>query len=685
MKLANRLVSFSFDDRTGRLTQIRNRATARDHLADPQGSRLFRIVIPRLPWAARYADSHEAQARLERNGDELAIEFNDLLSGGRRTGVKARVRVKLLPNSPEAWFVIEIHNGSPDVIEQVRFPWVGGWTGLAGPGKDRLTMACEIRDPHGLFPGPDVNVITRCPYRRYDTYPAHLFLPWLDLSGDGEGLSYICYLEKSVVAGLVCEHLRPYDGVGLCLGWSWVSDPFIKPGRTWTSPRVGIGVHASDWHATADRFRTWLRAWHRPAVAPPRLRKSIGFQNLQFGAFDGTDFHRVRDLPRLARESLAYGVADLSIWDAPLNELYLRDKAPDLMAGNPQRLKQWRRVLTRVKRLGCNTSMIFNFRLMRTTEKPFARYGEDLAVRCWNGSPVQEVYTCSHYHAAANRGPAYHRGTTYLLCQTPRRFADRALGIVRKALDLGLTSLYVDQANEWNCCLSREHGHASPDDTPQGCQRWIGKARALVKDRDPEGYLIGEEPDVFGTQNIELWWHWLWTRKDPEVFRYTIPDSLQSWVVDANLVEINRAFVLGFYLAIVFRGMEGSLRDHPRAARHIARLAALRRTCANLTVNARFMDDQGLQVNGALAKIYGGQSLAVIAGDTTGRLTETEISVKVEHLGFQMRGTRARVCSSRQTRGRLVPVQRRGNSIVYGTRLAPFEVQIIELPCEKRT
>ncbi|MBI4027764.1 MAG: hypothetical protein HY360_22450 [Verrucomicrobia bacterium] len=681
MKLANQLVSFSFDDRTGSLTQIRNLVTSRVHLGDPKGSRLFRIVVPRLPWASRFADSHDSKPTFdcEPAKAELIIRYDNLLADGKPTGISARIRVTLSADSSEAFFTLELHNHSPDVIEQVRFPWVGGWTGIAGPGQDRLTAACEIRNPHTMFPGPDVNVLVRCPYRHYDVYPAHLFLPWMDISGNGEGISYICYLERSVVAGMVYEHLRPYDGCGLCLGWSWVSDPFIKPGAKWISPRVGIGVHTGDWHATADRFRAWLATWHKPAPATKRLRESIGFQNLQFRSFDGTDFHRWEDLPRLAKESLAYGVEDLSLWDT-LHELYIRDEAEEMLQGDRARRKALRAALTEVKRLGCNASMIFNFRLMRTTAKPFAEYGEELAVRRCNGSPAQEGYSTSHAHAAPNRGPDYHRGATYILCQTPPKFAERALNVIRDGLDLGLTSVFVDQANEWNCCLSEKHSHASPDDTPQGAMRWVKQARALVKQRDLEGYLIGEEPDVFSVQEIEMWWHWRWKCKHPEVFRYCIPESLQSWVVDADMSQINRAFVLGFHLCICFRGMEGSLADNPRVARHIARLAALRKRRADCTVNAQFLDNRGLTATNALAKVYHGEkSAAVMVGEIAGRRTTAVLSINAREFPIRFAPDRCRVSSTRHVRDRVVRAMPGGNRIMIHTKLMPFEVQIIEL------
>lgn len=48
--------------------------------------------------------------------------------------------VSLPEGADEARFTIAVRNGGPFRIHEVRFPWIGGWAGAAGPGQDRITM-----------------------------------------------------------------------------------------------------------------------------------------------------------------------------------------------------------------------------------------------------------------------------------------------------------------------------------------------------------------------------------------------------------------------------------------------------------------------------------------------------------------------------------------------------------------
>ena len=681
MKLSNSHISLTFDDKTGSLNQIENRRTDRKFLNDPKGARLFRICVPEEQWLARFCDSHDSKATLTKNENEVRIAYANLLAGGKRTGISATVRVSLPPDSLEASFTLELQNNGPDVIEQVRFAWLGGWTGIAGAGKDTLTIASECRDPHSMFPKTlSTNVLMRKPYKHFDVFPAHLFLPWLDISGNGEGLSYICYMEEPVVAGIVTEHLRPYDDAGLCLGWSWVNDPFIKPGRTWRSARIGIGIHDADWHATSDRYRDWLTSWYKPAAATRRLKQSIGFQNVMFRSWDRTEYNRFKDLPRIAKESIAYGVTDICIWDE-ITDLYVRDNGGELLEDTPERRRELQAALAKAEKLGCNVSMILNFRLMRSSSKPFPEYGEELAIRRHNDSPYMEGYSMCSSHAAVAHGPSYRHGSTYVLCQTPERAAERALNLVRQGLELGLVSVFVDQANEWQCCLSDRHGHKSPDDTPQGPPRWVKQARKLVKEQNDEGYLIGEELDVFSSENIELGWHWFWKDKNPEVFRYCLPESLQTWVVDCDIAEINVAFVMGFYFAIISHGMEKTLRDNPVAAAHIEKLTKLRRASAESTVMAQFRDDIGLHVKNGFAKIYlSDTTLAVIVADTTGHACRANLLLDPQALGIAVQRRGGLIYSTDHAGSKPAHSRPANNRIRLNVELDPFEVRVCTFP-----
>ncbi len=255
--MENDLVRFGFDQATGSIVEIEDRVTGQRHIGDPARGRLFRIMCPNALWRTRYADSHEAgPPAISREGRRLSIRYPSLRAMDGPSAIEATVHVELPSDEPEALFTLEITNGTPDRIHEVRFPWVSGWTGLAGPGKDH--GFCGVL-PAALYPSRPETFhynLAGAHRRQFYIYNNGMQLPFFDVSGGGHGLSYICYQQRPNLGGMVLHNLDP-EPDGLSLSFAWVHLPFTKPGQAWRSPTIGIGVHQGDWHATADRFRAW--------------------------------------------------------------------------------------------------------------------------------------------------------------------------------------------------------------------------------------------------------------------------------------------------------------------------------------------------------------------------------------------------------------------------------------------
>jgi hypothetical protein len=119
-----------------------------------------------------------------------------------------------------------------------------------------------------------------------------------------------------------------------------------------------------------------------------------------------------------------------------------------------------------------------------------------------------------------------------------------------------------------------------------------------VHAHSPASYLVGEVPDIWNTQYLDLWWFWDWSWLRPEIFRFTMPESLQSWVIDAcdHEDQVGRAFAQGFLLNLNVRSLEKTLADVPEFARRISGLAALREKTFDVTLAGRFVDRAGVTV-----------------------------------------------------------------------------------------
>jgi hypothetical protein len=120
--------------------------------------------------------------------------------------------------------------------------------------------------------------------------------------------------------------------------------------------------------------------------------------------------------------------------------------------------------------------------------------------------------------------------------------------------------------------------------------------------------------------HVNVSWNWSWSQLAPEVIRYTLPETLHCWVVDRQPEVLNRAFAMGFLIAFTTFQAEGTLADYPEFGRRVSELAALRKKCASLTSHARFMDGEGLRVEGGLAYVYKGKTgLGVVFAEALGR------------------------------------------------------------------
>jgi hypothetical protein len=170
----------------------------------------------------------------------------------------------------------------------------------------------------------------------------------------------------------------------------------------------------------------------------------------------------------------------------------------------------------------------------------------------------------------------------------------------------------------------------------------IQEGRRILHENDPDSLMVGENCDIFGAQYMDMWMAWYPDFGEAERTAYSFPQTIHSWVVDSDPAQASRAFAAGMHLCLCTHGMEATLGDEPVFAAHVAKLAALRKKCAERTVHARFNDTRGIQVQGdrhLVAYSYdGAQGPAVIlaAPGAGGR-----ISVAVDRGAFSHPGAPA--------------------------------------------
>lgn len=600
MKLSNGIMALEFDERNGSLVQITDLRTGLNHLSNPDDGRLFRLFVPdEEQWNDRYCDSHESgRPEFISKSGALDIRFRNLRTGeGKEAPITAVVHVTLPDGADEALMSLSIENHDQHVVCEAIFPWVGGWMGYSG-GNRGLIQCGSVRpfDPFHMRKTDGWNLLRS--YRRRSFNWAHIHAPMCDISGGSAGLSFNLYptrmdrMHDLMVMDLAEAKLgspRP--------SWAWVQRPFLQPGSTWTSEPVGIGPHSGDWHITADRMRRWLRTWWKAPYAPERLRHSIGFHNAFFKDFTGREWRPLSALPAIAEYGLQHGMDYFCMWDMPFLGLYLKAGTGGLFDNPPDRHSELLRVLDEAKKLGVETSALINLRIIEARNAAWKEWGEDRMVQSQYGFAINESFPWR-----ANNGKQhtnYLEGAGTHLCQAYRVHQDWAVQQIKTALGLGLGTVFIDQPFGEDYCFASHHGHPVAEPLHAGACEWVAKAHQSVLKGNPEAWLMGEVPDIWNTQVCNLWWHWDWNELHPEVFRYVLPESIQSWTIDAfeHEHEVGRAFAMGHLLNINVRSFELALPDVPEFAARIKQLSDLRRKTAEFTVDAQFMDNQGFTMD----------------------------------------------------------------------------------------
>ena len=608
MEIKNGRMKLTLHPRTGSIARIEDTATGRSLLdgfsCGRSDGRLFRLIVPREMWWSCYADSHEQRPpEVKRNGDALTLRYANLAAHDEAEGAGITAEVTIQPSErpDEILFSLQIKNEGRREINEVRFPWLGGWTGEGQGGPWRFVHGGNGEfDPLAILRfdnrGLGGNAAGE-PQRKGMLYPRHLYLPWADLSGPEGGLSYIVYMNRPINSMLSIENLARYQR-GTRLAWGWAFSALMRPGETWSSPPVGLAVHRGDWHETADRFRAWYEPRIRFAAGKAAQGSMIGFQDVFFRGFDGTPIRPFKDLPRVAAIARKYGVRHLAVWDYLSMGNYSKQSPCDLLDYNEKEKELLKRVLRQAKAEGSNVSALFNFRhpcVAKVFRDPEL---QDRIQRRHDGTPRTENWTVSHNHAASfvpQMGPE-----SYVYSPFSAAHRERVMRLTRDYIDLGYTSMFYDQPFEYFPDYGAFKHGGRPEETHAAAIEIIRDVRALLQARDPKALVIGEECCLFGSQWVDLWMSWsnsvASAIPSASMTHYSIPHTMLSWIVDSEPEQAAIGFALGFYLCLGVHGNEGTLEDEPALAAQVGNLAQLRKRVAERTVHARFNDTRGLQI-----------------------------------------------------------------------------------------
>ena len=605
MQVTSGALKIDVNPATGAVAMVTDAGSGRAHIdalgAGVSDARLFRVNVPGDTWSSRYADSHvQARMSVDRHDGGLRLSFPDLVAAtGEPLGIRAQVDISPGDSPDEALFVLRLENRGSDEINEVRFPWFGGWQARGGSGRDVLALgARSFFNPHSLPTGAGNNYALN-QQRATFSYPVDLFAPWVDLSGPGGGLSFCNYMPHAQNGCLYLENLAGY-GPGLRLAFSWVHHTVIPPGESWTSPPMGLGVHRGDWRQTADRYRRWFKALQPLPSLRPSVGASIGFQNVFFRGFDGAPIRGLAEIPAVAATGRRYGVDHLCVWDARTLGNYINSGPGDLMDYPPEERTLLSHGLGQAAAEGTRSSALINFRHPHSREHLADPRVRGQLQRRYDGTLRTENWSGSHCHAGLwtkHLGPE-----SNVFSPFSQAHQERVLRLTREYLDVGYSSIFYDQPFEYYPDYGRVGDGKRPEHTHREALALIARVRELLLANDPQALIIGEECDILATPWVDLWMSWRISQPsvahEVAMTRYSIPHTTLSWVVDHEPQRAALAFAMGMHLCLMVHGGEATLADEPNFADLVGRLSCLRAVTADRTVYARFVDQLGLQVDG---------------------------------------------------------------------------------------
>ena len=292
-------------------------------VADSPGcERLFRILAMRRGQRGYVCDAHkQTDVKLKERVGGLVIVYDRLIFNGHECACSAVVTIEKSADS-ELRFSIFVDNRGDNPVYEIQFPMLPGWQNREGEPTVQLTAGAKWQSTVGQLPrfgfaihgGRQVSV----------GYPGSMmYMPWLDFSLSGSGLSMINYMERPYTGGIAGVNLAGHEKGSLECYW-WIHYPLIKKGGRWNSPPIGVSLRNGDWHNTADRYYKWFRSNIGVKIQQPEfLRTAIGFQNIYLRDFDGNRVNESNSLPEHARAGLKYGINHLCVWDYLLSLIHI--------------------------------------------------------------------------------------------------------------------------------------------------------------------------------------------------------------------------------------------------------------------------------------------------------------------------------------------------------------------------
>lgn len=516
--------------------------------------------------AARYsrgANVKPSSDAVEIHWDKLGLSRTNFSVEGK---VSATVRLTAAPDGRSIIFTARVNNQSKNNVRQILFPDLMGLVPVGGAENTFFRTSLNASRPFiDLAPNEDKlstqymldSAAFSIEYQSGGLFSS-MGLRWMDFGGLKGGLSLFAKRWGWDAPMTVRLHLSEVeDKLRLLVR----HDLTLAPGEKWESDEFWLTPHANGWGKGIEPYRQWAsQKYKRVFPLPQHVRDGIGFRTVwmcQIYQNDPQDvIFKSKDLPALAKESLAHGLDEMVIWAViPPFERPLPPPYPHL--GTEQEFYD---AIKTCRQLGVNASPFISVVQATTANAP--RYG--LAVSGNNGWTY-------HTELVPRWNPPYASALACVGIPTSNQlWQEEVLASCKKLVDQGVTSLGWDQY--WTTTP------AEPN-----MQSLTVKIREYARKHDPQATFCAEELWNFEIDSGYLDYTWNWGGyRNCAPLTSVLPTPRVNACVSQSPLSVKKSFADNLYLNIMPRRKESAnasdwIRNYPEMSVALKQCAALKK------------------------------------------------------------------------------------------------------------
>ena len=702
--IGNSKIEISLDATHGTVTQLRNKVTATSYLR-PGASGNFRMVYStpsfngsglRDPWSAvdgtRIDGSKQTISSVEflrsSEGVGLRISYDRMHLEKRWIAVAVTYSVEVTSGSEETKWRMSIENGDEGTIREVHFPYISGLINF-----DSLVMPNHSGQ---LMRSPTQKLSDESP-DLYLEYPARASMQWFDYYSSSGGL-YLASYDKSL--NYKSMHFGWSNGVGGPVAMWFVQFPFAVTSTHWTSPELGVGLHAGDWHWAGDTYGRWVESWvPRAKISSHALNMVDSDTDIMIKDVDESVQHNYDQAAQIAVER-PVGAGSLFVgWHHNGHDTYYPEYLPIADLGGSTALVA---AINAIHTRGRLVSAYVNLRLAAEASEVYQKDGHRwsvlLKVPRTGVATVDAAELREHWNTKWHLEPNG-EGLHVVMCPSVKQWQDYILSeIGRVVRDYHFDGVFLDQVGSFysELCYSPYHGHSNPANAwGPGYMTMLRRIREETRSLNPDSYLwiegMNDAYSQFVDYELDKNPVWLPMRTHPEaetfpeMWRYTCPGLIivnepksYSYAPSKDPVYGDSYF---FVMGIRGYGMFQDFDDtNSRAGAErrkvIDKISRLWHAGEQFLLQGRYRDDVGLSVSpkSTFSKVYEcPEGFAVPVWNTTSSEVETRVQVRLLGGGATAKPTSVTSLSS----GRELPYEIADGVVGVNLFLAPHDIDAI--------